>query len=326
MFCPKCGAEYREGFTVCAKCDVPLVSDLPGQGKPEYIKFVTVYETGNPAIITFAKSVLKSEGIKYYFKGEGLQDLFAGGSIGTGFNPIIGPVQIQVDEKDVKRADQILSQIQESEFDQYKNNTELGDEEEVEEIIMDEPSGGTLKNLFKGVIIGILISGIGFFIYNYKQKHYSGVITYDLNKDSKPDLFYTYKNGIIIQDEQDRNFDGKSDVWYFYKNALLDEGESDDNFDGIVETSYFFKHGILTQIDIDTNVDDKPEIIEYYTNGIMDEKTWHYGSTMIIWRKALYSGGVKREEHIDQDYDGTFDIEIIYNSSERPIYTRSLSK
>ncbi len=25
MICPQCGAEYREGFTVCADCDVPLV-------------------------------------------------------------------------------------------------------------------------------------------------------------------------------------------------------------------------------------------------------------------------------------------------------------
>src|SRR5436305_13764768 len=29
MFCPRCGGEYREGFTWCADCDVALVEDLP---------------------------------------------------------------------------------------------------------------------------------------------------------------------------------------------------------------------------------------------------------------------------------------------------------
>jgi hypothetical protein len=29
MFCPQCQAEYRQGFTVCADCDVDLVHTLP---------------------------------------------------------------------------------------------------------------------------------------------------------------------------------------------------------------------------------------------------------------------------------------------------------
>jgi hypothetical protein len=29
MICPECKAEYRQGFTVCADCDVALVSRLP---------------------------------------------------------------------------------------------------------------------------------------------------------------------------------------------------------------------------------------------------------------------------------------------------------
>ena len=30
MFCPECKAEYRQGFTQCADCDVELVTELPG--------------------------------------------------------------------------------------------------------------------------------------------------------------------------------------------------------------------------------------------------------------------------------------------------------
>src|ERR1700751_5203305 len=30
MFCPKCGAEYRPGYTSCADCHVFLVNERPG--------------------------------------------------------------------------------------------------------------------------------------------------------------------------------------------------------------------------------------------------------------------------------------------------------
>lgn len=33
-FCPKCKSEYREGFTMCADCKVPLVASLDGKKAP----------------------------------------------------------------------------------------------------------------------------------------------------------------------------------------------------------------------------------------------------------------------------------------------------
>ena len=41
MWCPKCDAEYRDGFFHCNTCNVDLVEANPKQGieaSPEYIK------------------------------------------------------------------------------------------------------------------------------------------------------------------------------------------------------------------------------------------------------------------------------------------------
>ncbi len=321
MFCPNCGAEYREGFSMCSECNVPLVDKLPADVEPEFIKFVTVYETGDPAFIAFAKSILQSEGIRYYFKGEGIQDLFAGGRLGTGYNPAIGPVQIQVDEKDADKAKDLLRQIDEDEFERSEKDVEYSHGEQVEDRT---PKGHTLRALSIGVLIGVVISVIGFVAYTYWEKHFPGVEKYDLNKDSKPDLFYYYKNGVIVKVEQDRNFDAKIDLWDFYKDGSLDHGVSDDNFDGVVDKWFNFKNGLLARFEIDTNSDNKPEIVEYYTNEVLSEKLWIHESSRKIWKRALFYSGVMTEEYIDQDYDGTLDIKITYDLSERPIKTISL--
>jgi hypothetical protein len=149
VLCPNCGAEYIEGITVCSTCNVPLVNEPPPGIEPEFINFVTVYETGDPTYIAFAKSFFESEGTKYYVKGEGLQDLFAGGRLGTGFNPVIGPVEIQVDEKDVEKAKDLLRQIEQGEF-------ELS-EADIANIHAEEcVDSATDRYTFKGIIRGVL--------------------------------------------------------------------------------------------------------------------------------------------------------------------------
>ncbi len=115
MFCPKCKDEFVPGIKECPDCGVPLVSELPAgtgsQYEPVYVDLVTVFETGDPGIIMVVKSILEEAGIRYYAKGENLQNLFGAGTFGTGFNPLTGPVQIQVSRDDSEEALQLLEQL-----------------------------------------------------------------------------------------------------------------------------------------------------------------------------------------------------------------------
>jgi len=112
MFCPECGGEYREGFTHCADCDVDLVAELPADPKDpsRNMTLVTVLETGDPGELAFAESVLRGAGIPYAKRGESLQDLFALGRLGTGFNPIAGPILLQVPEEQADAAAELLEE------------------------------------------------------------------------------------------------------------------------------------------------------------------------------------------------------------------------
>ena len=60
--------------------------------KEDHENLVTVYATGNEAIVSVVKSVLDEAQIRYIAQGEGVQDLFGVGVIGTGFNPITAPI------------------------------------------------------------------------------------------------------------------------------------------------------------------------------------------------------------------------------------------
>jgi len=72
---------------------------------------VTVFESSDTALLAVAESLLEEADIEFFAKGEGIQDLFAGGRIGTGFNPVVGPVQLQVPADDVEEATAILREL-----------------------------------------------------------------------------------------------------------------------------------------------------------------------------------------------------------------------
>lgn len=76
-------------------------------------KLVTVFATGNHGIIALAKSILDDAGIQYYAKNERSEDLIGIGVVGTGYNPLIGPVELQVLQENADEAKELLKDLSE---------------------------------------------------------------------------------------------------------------------------------------------------------------------------------------------------------------------
>jgi hypothetical protein len=73
MFCPKCGKEYEKDIYVCSGCGVSLVLELlpdPTNESLELSDSEEILFTPSPGDIAVLKSLLDSEGIVYYFRGE----------------------------------------------------------------------------------------------------------------------------------------------------------------------------------------------------------------------------------------------------------------
>ncbi len=74
MYCPQCLVEYRDGFTECADCRVPLSPGTP-PSEPAApfdptIGLVVVLETNDPIQLALAKGLLEDAGIPYFALGQ----------------------------------------------------------------------------------------------------------------------------------------------------------------------------------------------------------------------------------------------------------------
>ena len=70
MYCPQCGVEYREGFTACSDCGIPLVAGTPPPEPPSAfdpnLDLVVVLETNDSVQLALAKGMLEDAGIPFF--------------------------------------------------------------------------------------------------------------------------------------------------------------------------------------------------------------------------------------------------------------------
>jgi len=71
MICPNCHAEYREGFSRCADCDVPLVSetnaefDSPDSEGSTLSELLPIFETQDSSFLSDLVALIEENKIPY---------------------------------------------------------------------------------------------------------------------------------------------------------------------------------------------------------------------------------------------------------------------
>lgn len=106
MICPKCKAEYREGFTKCADCGIDLIPELPPEPsavpKKGFVDFVPIRRYSNRYDADLARSFLIANGVNALTSSDDCGGLYPSASLGIG-------IRLLVDKENLERAEGILS-------------------------------------------------------------------------------------------------------------------------------------------------------------------------------------------------------------------------
>ena len=74
MYCPQCGCEYRDGFSECSDCRVPLLAGrLPEESAGLFdptLGLVVVLETNDRIQLPLVQGLLEAEGIPFFMLGQ----------------------------------------------------------------------------------------------------------------------------------------------------------------------------------------------------------------------------------------------------------------
>ena len=110
MYCPQCGAEYREGFDRCGDCDVALTHEPPPPEDHEATNYVTVFETSETDVIPVIKSILRGAEIPFNTLGEAMMNLFPSDLLGRVMSKPGAEVSFMVPEDRAEEARQLLTE------------------------------------------------------------------------------------------------------------------------------------------------------------------------------------------------------------------------
>lgn len=123
-WCPKCKSEYREGFTECATCHVPLVDELPEEDETrvqDTVQAELAEETvqiANPIAVYTSERRIDAEMVRDMLQDSGIaagmrQVMIQQSGAVTGRRARYG-VELVVDAADTARARQLIDEMKQA--------------------------------------------------------------------------------------------------------------------------------------------------------------------------------------------------------------------
>ncbi len=221
-------------------------------------------------------------------------------------------VRVLVRPEDLENADKILGEMEAEDFGKIEAQEEDSKKAKSSPILL---IGLFSLGLAAGYVLSPSLTDLS---------RYTGVVKYDRNAEGTVGAFAYYVDGKLARVEEDRNYDGKIDAWHKYVGGEIRSSTYDENFDGEPDAWATYKNQFNSVTKLDTDFDGKADATVVYVNGLKQRTDWHPNDSPIIERRQLFKHEVLREELVDSDRDGNFDLRITYDRYERPLETTKI--
>jgi antitoxin component YwqK of YwqJK toxin-antitoxin module len=197
-----------------------------------------------------------------------------------------------------------------------------------------------------GILIGASIACLGWRTYNHWYDN-GRAKTYD--KKGRTEKTYYYIGGKLDKVESDRNGDGKIDEWFIYSSGTCVRVLADQNFDGRIDLWQTNSEDFGSIVRFDRNFDGKPDYVDIYVNGVLSESredtdfngifdvTTQYkhgvpflsevrpNGTNVVFISRSFKDGILKEEWIDEDMDGKFDLKKEFDPMGKEVLVARLT-